>query len=1470
MIHTPFIWPLIFAVVINAGLAIYARRYRGAPAALPFQVLMWLGVAMALLYAGEISYTALPSKVFLSEIRFIPAAALAPTTLVLVLEYLGRAEWLSRPRLLLIYLIPVITALLSLTGSYHNLFRYNFQIHADSPVAGLIFERGAWWLVYYSYTLILCAISCVLLAGSLVMPGSRRQPRGNSLAILLAILFGVTVDLLYVLDLTPVHGYYWTPAAFTLTGWLFGWALFSGHLFDFTPVARNTVLENIDDLVIVLDKQQRIVDFNRAAQAACGFSKAAIGCQPEKALPPEWVAILREPGAGQANSLTYNPPAAGQANNMTYNPPGTGLANSLTYNPPVIRQEVRLTLPGSDGSTPQQRVYELSCSAIQDKRQRQLGYLYLLHDVSGSKQLEEALRQARDELEQRVQERTSDLVETNIMLQQEIDERKHAEEALRENEQRFRIITSNTPDHLVVHDLDLRYLLVVNPQLGLTAEDMLGKTDYDFLQPEEADRLVRAKRQVLETGVPLHFETSLLSRAGNEEFFDGTYVPKFDAQGQADGLIGYFRNVTEQKRIEQSLRASEAKYRQLVETAHEGIVLLDTQRRLTYINPSMEKITGYPSERLIGQSALDYIFAEDLAEQERQLEQRLQGVSERYERKIRHADGHAVWLHVTSSPLTGSDGQIIGSFSMCVDITDRKLAEDSLRESQRKIAEALEFNKSILNTSSVGILTYHESGQCTFANQAAARIAGTDIAGLLAQNFHQIHSWKFNGIYEAALKALDTSHEQRLEAYSLTTFGRNIWTRFVFSSFNDRDEKHLMVFVQDITESKLAEDALSESEERFRKLADTTSTAILVFQGEQFCYVNHACEDIGGYTVEELLSMKLWQLVPPDSQELIRQRGLLRQQGEAVPGRLEVKLLHKDGGIRWLDYTAAPITWNGQPAILGTAFDITERRLAEEAVRQANAYNRSLIEASLDPLVTIGADGKISDANSAAELVTGLARQEFIGTYYSNYFTDQDKAHEAYHKALREGSVSDYELELKHRDGRSTPVLYNASVYRDESGEVRGVFAAARDITRRKQIEAAEREQSRLAEALRDIAIALTSSLNLNQVLDQIIASVGLVVPSDSIAFLLVESREPGNTQVRFARQQGYNLDELGRSLLDVHFTLEQTANLRWMAETRKSLFIPDTRSSPGWIEVPQGVWVRSNLGAPVCIKGETVGFIDLASATPGFFTEEHARRLEALAAQAAIAIENARLYEEMQAARERLQTLSVRLVQVQESERRHLARELHDEIGQALTGLKLSLEAGTGPLVTAGQTAALQTRLRQARAQVSELIARTRELSLELRPAMLDDLGLLPALIWHFERYYDQTGIQVKFQAGELEGRRFPADIETAAYRIVQEALTNVARHAVVKQAAVQVRVEAVSGAVDGSATIDGIADPVYRLYVRVEDRGLGFDLPAVLDSGSAGGLTGMQERAALLGGRLTIDSIPGSGTRLTAVLPL
>jgi signal transduction histidine kinase len=241
-------------------------------------------------------------------------------------------------------------------------------------------------------------------------------------------------------------------------------------------------------------------------------------------------------------------------------------------------------------------------------------------------------------------------------------------------------------------------------------------------------------------------------------------------------------------------------------------------------------------------------------------------------------------------------------------------------------------------------------------------------------------------------------------------------------------------------------------------------------------------------------------------------------------------------------------------------------------------------------------------------------------------------------------------------------------------------------------------------------------------------------------------------------------------------------------------------------------------------------------------------QQAEAALRQAQVELEGrvAERTAELAEANRALRALSLRLVEVQEAERRTLARELHDEAGQMLTGLKLVVEQA---LPVAGGV--VRERLHEADDLIRQLIERMRSLSLELRPQILDDLGLLVALEWHFKRYTRQTNIAVGFRHSPLP-HRLPTVIETALFRIAIEALTNIARHAGVSEVAVRLWADA------------------ERVRLQVEDKGKGFEVAAVWAARNSTGLSGMRERAELLGGEFTLESTAGKGTLLTVELPL
>ncbi|MFQ5944068.1 MAG: GAF domain-containing protein, partial [Anaerolineales bacterium] len=273
---------------------------------------------------------------------------------------------------------------------------------------------------------------------------------------------------------------------------------------------------------------------------------------------------------------------------------------------------------------------------------------------------------------------------------------------------------------------------------------------------------------------------------------------------------------------------------------------------------------------------------------------------------------------------------------------------------------------------------------------------------------------------------------------------------------------------------------------------------------------------------------------------------------------------------------------------------------------------------------------------------------------------------------------------------------------------------------------------------------------------------------------------------------------------------------------------------------------LRSCIEIPLAYKDVLVGSLNLGSVSPIGFPEEQIEIAREVADLLAITIQQARLFEQVRVGRDRMRRLTHQLVEAQEAERKHIANELHDEIGQLLTGLKLTLDTCKRSL-----PAEAAATLGEADKIVAELVDHLRKLSLDLRPAALDDLGLLHALLRYFERYTARTAVEVDFEHSGMNVR-FPPDIEIACYRIIQEALTNVARHAGVGR--VTVSIHSCRG----------------RLRLGIEDEGFGFDTDTELAQGTSSGLVGMRERAIALGGQLTIDSAPGIHTRLFAELPL
>jgi PAS domain S-box-containing protein len=415
------------------------------------------------------------------------------------------------------------------------------------------------------------------------------------------------------------------------------------------------------------------------------------------------------------------------------------------------------------------------------------------------------------------------------------------------------------------------------------------------------------------------------------------------------------------------------------------------------------------------------------------------------------------------------------------DISESKRAEEALRNSETLLT-------AITDNSSNAIYVKDLQSRWLFANPALEKIVGRPSTEVLGKTDCEIYgnNEASNEIMNNDLRIMDSGKPGTFDESVEYPDGRHYFISVKAPRFDDKGHVIGLVGIShDITERKKTEEALKASEKKANDLIKYAPSGIYEIDYRnppKFRSVNDAMCQILGYTREELLALSPFTLLVDESRVRFQERMMKMLSGEKVDETVEFKIIAKDGREV---YAVLNITFTYKDGksdgALVIAHDVTERKKAELALLEwaqnleiivtertkelefISLYTRSLIEASLDPLVTISVEGKITDVNKATENVTGCTREELIGSDFSNFFNEPDKARAGYLKVFTDGYVKDYPLSIKHKSGSLTDVLYNASIYKNSQSEIQGVFAAARDITERKRVEQKLKDTERLA-----------------------------------------------------------------------------------------------------------------------------------------------------------------------------------------------------------------------------------------------------------------------------------------------------------------------------------------------------------------------------------------------------------------------
>jgi two-component system sensor histidine kinase UhpB len=611
----------------------------------------------------------------------------------------------------------------------------------------------------------------------------------------------------------------------------------------------------------------------------------------------------------------------------------------------------------------------------------------------------------------------------------------------------------------------------------------------------------------------------------------------------------------------------------------------------------------------------------------------------------------------------------------------------------------------------------------------------------------------------------------------------------------------------DITDRKHAEETLRQSEERYRVLTEHARVVLWECDPNTFTFthVSEFAEPLLGIKREEWYAPGFWaaHVHPDDREEAVVY--CLRCTQAKQDHRFEYRMVRADGQFVWVEDVVTVVVENGSVACLrGALIDVSERKRADEALRLSEERYRLIVENQTEFIVKWLPDGTRTFVNESYCRCFGLTEDQCVGTSFLPLVAPDFRA--AIQRKISsitpdKPEVTDEHLSLVAGGEKRWQQWTDRGTF-DAQGKLIEVLSTGRDISERKRVE----------EALRESEEKFRSAFAF--------AAIGM-------ALVRLDGRWRQVNQ-RLCEIVGYSEEELlARNFQSITHPDDLDTDLGFVQQMLDGS-IPYYHMEKRYFH-KQGniVWIYLSVSLVRDAQRQPLYFIgQIQDITQRKQTEDTLHRYN-----------------------HRLKALSHQILETQETERRRIARELHDEVGQMLTtiGLRLhQLKAVCG--------AEVQAALNEDITFVNRTIEQVRELSLNLRPPMLDVLGLEAALRWYAENQSERTGLNVQL-VGHLEGPRLDPDLEIVCFRVVQEALTNIVRHARAKRVWVKLQVE----------------EPELHLIVR--DDGIGLDVAAAQERAGRGrsfGILAMQERVELLGGRFEVESTPGAGTRIRARFPL
>lgn len=782
--------------------------------------------------------------------------------------------------------------------------------------------------------------------------------------------------------------------------------------------------------------------------------------------------------------------------------------------------------------------------------------------------------------------------------------------------------------------------------------------------------------------------------------------------GGQTAIAGTVFDITEREQASRAVIQSEALFRGLSEQSPNMIVIV-REGHIVYCNRTIELLTGYPAAKLSGGG---FKF-NDLVAPESQLrvavhfDEHLRGdQGPPLEYQMRKQDGQTLQVSQTTRLIQHDDQLAV--MAIITDVTERVAVERERERLLHDLQRRLQRETALKEATSVFASTLE-------VNQVLGHLAERLCA---AANATSVYICSYDPDTQRSTTLADSYSAEASENERISDLGTEYALELEFPGTAEYIEGG-EPFV-----THLDDPDLGEPERRHMRKYGAQSTLIVPMQ---------VAGKINAYA-------EIWES---------------RRRREFSQDEIE---------LCWAIAQQAAIAIGSGKLFEQANREIAERERAQEALRQSEQRYRAVAESANTGIAIADIDNRLTYVNPALAELLKYRVEDLEGVLLSELMDADQYAKVVEQTQLRiEGVRSQYELVLNRRDGEKRQVLISASPIVDAEGNYQAGIGIITDITELKSTQDAlsvaivrmeealerARELAETEEALRDTISSLSGSLNLDEVLDRILENVGRVVPHDTADIMLLRGagEDRGLTPVR---GRGYRERGIEKWLLEQNLPWKEMQNFRRMERTGRPVAIPDTRNHPGWIELPETIWIRSYAGAPLRHMGRTIGFLNLSSELPGTYRQAHAESLQVFADQAAVAIENARLYSQAQdeiGERKRVE----RALRSSEQRYRSVFEGVRDAIiVQGLDGEIVEANQSAYALFGWSREQALGCSLEELIPEVKPLMRRARE-----------DPGALPTA-------------PVEFEAEGAGGRQFPVELRFQLYRLdEQEVVLVVAR---------------------------------------------------------------------------------------------